>query len=185
VKTLLNVGDTIYRELKNMICWSKSNGGMGSLYRSQHELIVLFKNGSEPHVNNIQLGKYGRFRTNVWAYAGVNTFKASRAEELDWHPTVKPVVMVSDAIRDCSKPGSIVLDPFGGSGTTLIAAAKTKRRGFLMELDPKYVDVAIRRWQNLFGLEARHADTGQTFSEVAQERQASTSHAREATHVDA
>ena len=140
----------IYDELKNIICWAKTNGGMGSLYRSQHEFITLWKKGRAPHINNVELGRHGRYRTNVWSYAGVNTFKRGRMEELASHPTVKPCAMVMDAIKDCSKPKGIILDAFGGSGTTLIAAAKTKRRGYLLELDPLYVDVIVRRWQTLF-----------------------------------
>jgi DNA modification methylase len=163
---LLEAGHAIYDELKNIICWTKTNGGMGSLYRSQHELIPVWKKGKAPHQNNVQLGKYGRYRTNVWTYAGVNTFRRGRMEELASHPTVKPCALVMDAIKDCSKPQSVILDPFGGSGTTLIAAAKTKRRARLMELDPAYVDVAVKRWQSLFGAEARHAESGLSFDRM-------------------
>jgi DNA modification methylase len=177
---ILEAGREVYEELMNLIVWTKTNGGLGSLYRSQHELIPCFKKGTSPHINNVQLGKYGRFRTNVWPYAGVNTFKRGRETELAWHPTVKPVALVKDAIRDCSKPQGIILDPFCGSGTTLIAAAKTQRRGYLMELDPRYVDVTIKRWQDLFGAKARHAETGKTFAEVQQERAASN--AKEVCH---
>jgi DNA modification methylase len=169
--TLLEAGQSVYDELKNIICWAKTNGGMGSLYRSQSEFIPCFKKGTAPHINNVQLGKYGRFRTNVWSYAGANTFKRGRETELAWHPTVKPVALVKDAIKDCSKPGGIILDAFGGSGTTLIAAAQTKRRGFLIELEPKYVDIAVRRWEVMFGAEARHAENGMTFAEVKRQRQ--------------
>ena len=112
---LLEAGQSVYEELKNIICWTKTNGGMGSFYRSQHELIPCFKKGTAPHINNVQLGKYGRFRTNVWSYAGANTFKRDRETELAWHPTVKPVALVKDAIKDCSKPGGIILDAFGGA----------------------------------------------------------------------
>jgi DNA modification methylase len=170
LSALLEAGHATYDELKNIICWAKTNGGMGSLYRSQHEFITLWKKGRAPHINNIELGRHGRYRTNVWTYAGVNTFKRGRMEELASHPTVKPVAMVMDAIKDCSKPKGIILDAFGGSGTTLIAAAKTKRRGYLLELDPLYVDVIVRRWQTLFRSEARHAKTGLTFSEMAEQR---------------
>ena len=161
----------------------QTNGGMGSFYRSQHELIACFKKGTAPHINNIQLGKYGRFRTNVWSYAGANTFKRGRETELAWHPTVKPVALVKDAIKDCSKPGGIILDAFGGSGTTLIAAAKTKRRGFLIELEPKYVDLTVRRWEALFGTLARHAETGLTFAEMKRERESDLTVARQAGEV--
>ena len=167
---LLEAGQSVYDELKNIICWTKTNGGLGSFYRSAHELIPCFKKGTAAHINNVQLGKYGRFRTNVWPYAGSNTFKRNRETELCWHPTVKPVALVKDAIKDCSKPGGIILDAFGGSGTTLIAAAQTKRRGFLIELEPKYVDVTVRRWEALFGAKARHAETGLTFAEMKRQR---------------
>ncbi|WP_082540066.1 DNA methyltransferase [Bosea sp. Leaf344] len=164
---LLTAGHSVYAELKTVICWAKTNAGMGSLYRSQTEFVVLWKVGKAAHINNIELGKHGRYRTTLWTYAGANTFRKGRMEDLAAHPTVKPCVMVMDAIKDCSKPNGIILDPFGGSGTTLIAAHKTKRRGYLMEYDPLYVDVAIRRWEKLFKREARHSETGLTFSEMA------------------
>ena len=145
---------------------------MGSFYRSQHELVFVFKNGTAPHINNFGLGETGRYRTNVWRYAGVNTLKRDRQDELDMHPTVKPWAMIADICKDSSKRGGVVLDPFGGSGTTLIAAQKTGRRGYLLELDPLYVDTAIRRWQKLFGKPARHAATGLTFDELAAQRAA-------------
>ena len=164
---LLTAGHSVYDELKTVICWAKTNAGMGSLYRSQTEFVVLWKVGKAAHINNIELGKHGRYRTTLWTYAGANTFRKGRMEDLAAHPTVKPCAMVMDAIKDCSKPNGIILDPFGGSGTTLIAAHKTKRRGYLMEYDPLYVDVAIRRWEKLFKREARHAETGLTFAEMA------------------
>jgi DNA modification methylase len=172
VEAVLSAGREAFSELKNIICWTKTNGGMGSLWRSQHELIPVFKNGRRPHINNVMLGKHGRYRTNVWTYAGVNTFKRGRDAELDMHPTVKPTALVVDAIKDCSKPNGIILDSFAGSGTTLIAAAKTKRRGYVMELDGRYVDVIVNRWQALFKAEARHAETGLTFAEMARLRSA-------------
>ena len=150
-----------------MCVWVKTNGGMGSFYRSQHEFCFVFKKGTAPHINNFGLGEKGRYRTNVWSYAGMNTFKAGRMEELSVHPTVKPVAMIADAMRDCSKRGGIVVDAFVGSGTLFIAAEKTKRVGYGLELDPKYVDVAIRRWQAWTGGTARLAATGQSFAEVA------------------
>ena len=160
-----------YDELKNICVWNKSNGGMGSLYRSKHELIAVFKNGKGPHVNNIELGKHGRYRTNVWDYAGQSSMSTKRDKELAMHPTVKPVKMIADAIMDCSDRGQIVLDPFGGSGSTLIASEKTHRLGRLIELEPKYVDVTIRRWQKLTGEKAMLAATGQTFDVLAKARQ--------------
>jgi DNA modification methylase len=163
----LNAGFAVFDQLKTVLTWAKTCAGLGSLYRSQTELITLWKKGKAAHINNIELGRHGRYRTTLWTYAGVNGFRKGRMEELESHPTVKPCAMVMDAIKDCSKPKGIILDPFGGSGTTLIAAAKTKRRGFVLELDPLYVDVAVRRWEKLFKAEARHAETGLTFSETA------------------
>lgn len=145
---MLKAGEGVYAELKNLIVWVKDNGGMGTFYRSRHELIFAFKNGTAPHVNSFELGQHGRYRTNVWQYRGVNTLRAGRMEELQLHPTVKPVQMIADAIKDCSGRGDIVLDLFGGSGSTLIAAHKTGRRGYLVELDPVYCDRIIRRWEN-------------------------------------
>ena len=144
---MLQAGSANYSELKNLIVWAKDNGGMGSFYRSRHELIFAFKNGSAPHMNSFELGQHGRYRTNVWEYRGVNTLKAGRAEELALHPTVKPVAMLADAIKDVSKRGGIVLDLFGGSGSTLIAAHKTGRRARLCEFDPIYCDRILSRWE--------------------------------------
>jgi DNA modification methylase len=167
---LLSAGRITYSELKNLCVWNKDNGGMGSLYRSKHELIFVFKNGSEPHINNVELGIHGRNRTNVWDYSGVNSLRHGRLDELAMHPTVKPVALVADAILDCSKRGGIVLDCFGGSGTTLIAAEKTGRLGCVMELDPAYVDVTLRRFQTLTGVSAIHAETHRTFSDTERAR---------------
>jgi DNA modification methylase len=152
-------------ELKNICVWVKSNAGMGSLYRSQHEFVFVFKCGAADHINNVELGKYGRNRTNVWEYRGSNSFGADRESLLRYHPTVKPVAMVSDAIKDCSKRGDLILDPFGGSGTTLIAAEKAKRRAALIELDPLYADVTIRRWQSYADGLATNAASGAPFSD--------------------
>jgi DNA modification methylase len=156
--------------LLNLCVWNKTNGGMGSLYRSKHELVLIAKKGKAPHTNNVELGKHGRYRTNVWDYAGVNTFSRNRMADLADHPTVKPVALVADAIRDVSLPGEIVLDAFMGSGTTILAAERTKRRAYGIEISPGYVDVAIRRWETLTGEQAVLASTGQTFEEVAGER---------------
>ncbi|MCG8509589.1 MAG: hypothetical protein MI741_10230, partial [Rhodospirillales bacterium] len=142
------------------------NAGLGSFYRSQYELVAVFKHGSAPHQNNIQLGRFGRNRSNVWTYAGVNTFKIGRMEELSLHPTVKPVALVADAIRDASKQGDVILDPFCGSGTTIIAAEETSRIAYGLELDPVYVDVAVRRWETLTGGTARLASNGLGFAEM-------------------
>jgi DNA modification methylase len=144
---MLDAGNNIYDELKNLIVWVKDNGGMGSFYRSRHELIFAFKKGNAPHINSFELGQHGRYRTNVWQYKGVNTMRAGRLEELALHPTVKPVQMIVDAIKDVSGRGDIVLDLFGGSGSTLIAAHKTGRRSYLCELDSIYCDRIITRWE--------------------------------------
>lgn len=166
ISELMSSGNSIYTGFKNLCVWNKNNGGMGSLYRSKHELVFVFKKGSSPHINNIELGKHGRYRTNVWDYAGVNTMKSERMSELAMHPTVKPVAMVEDAILDCSNRGDIILDCFGGSGSTLLAADNSGRRGFLMELDPLYVDVIIKRWQECTGNKALHHETRRTFDDI-------------------
>ena len=160
-------GDAHYAELKNLIVWNKDNGGMGSFYRSKHELIFAFKNGTAKHINNFGLGDTGRYRTNVWDYHGANSMHKSRADELAMHPTVKPVELVADAMLDCSKRGGVVLDCFGGSGSTLIAAEKTGRKGRLVEIDPKYCDVIVRRWQDYTGKQAVHAGLDLSFDAIA------------------
>jgi DNA modification methylase len=160
---MLAAGRHTYRELKNLVVWNKTNAGMGSFYRSQHELIFVWKNGRGKHVNNIELGRHGRNRTNVWTHGGANTFSSDRLDDLAMHPTVKPVAMVADAIRDCSRRADIVLDSFGGSGTTLIACEQTCRKARLIELDPIYCDQIVRRWQKLTGRNAMHTITGKPF----------------------
>ena len=167
---MLAAGRRTYRELKNLVVWNKTNAGMGSFYRSQHELIFVWKNGRGKHINNIELGRHGRNRSNVWTYAGVNVFGPDRLDELAMHPTVKPVALVADAIRDCSRRGDIVLDSFGGSGTTLIACEQTHRKGRLIELDAAYCDQIIRRWQKLTGKTALHDSTGQPFDNAGSQR---------------
>jgi DNA modification methylase len=171
---LLAAGKSAYSEMKNLCVWAKTNGGQGSLYRSQHELVAVFKVGDGEHVNNVELGRFGRNRSNVWHYAGVNSFKAGRQEELEAHPTVKPVALVTDAIKDVTRRGAIVLDVFGGSGTTLIAAERTGRRARLLEIEPRYVDVTIARFEQVTKADAVHAETGQTFAEIADERRITT-----------
>lgn len=153
---------------------------MGSLYRSKHELILVFKAGTDSHTNNVELGRHGRNRTNVWEYAGVNTFRAGRLDELAMHPTVKPVALIADAIKDASKRSSIILDPFCGSGSTLIAAEKTGRRGYGIEIDSQYVDTAVRRWQCYSGKLAHLDGSDATFEEIAEQRSMSS-----ATQIDA
>jgi DNA methylase len=164
---MLAAAQPIYGPPKNLCVWNKTNAGMGTFYRSKHELVFVFKVGSAPHINNFGLGERGRYRSNVWDYAGVNTFRRGRMEELSAHPTVKPLPLVVDALKDCSKRRGIVLDPFLGSGTTLLAAEKTGRLGRGIELDPHYVDAAIRRWQALTGQPAIHVASGSTFDEWA------------------
>jgi len=166
---LLAAGQAVFSELKNLCVWNKTNGGMGSFYRSKHELMFVFKIGSAPHTNTFGLGDTGRYRTNVWDHAGVNALRRGRAEELAMHPTVKPVALVADAIRDCSRRGEIALDPFAGSGTTLVAAEKTGRLARLIEFDPAYCDQIVRRFEKVTGKQAKLAATGQTFEAVAGE----------------
>lgn len=163
---MLAAGARVYGDPKNLIVWVKDNAGMGTFYRSQHELVFVFKKGEGAHVNNFELGQFGRSRSNVWKYAGVNSMKAGRLEELSMHPTVKPLDMVADAIKDCSRPKSVILDPFGGSGTTLIAAEKTGRRARVIEIDPRYCDVIIRRWERYTGRRATLGDSRCTFEEI-------------------
>ena len=167
IRELGTAGDQVYSELKNICVWVKTNAGMGSLYRSQHELIFVFKSGHGQHVNNIQLGRFGRNRTNVWEYPGAATPAGGDEERglLELHPTVKPVTLVADALMDCSPRNGIVLDPFAGSGSTIIAAERTGRRARAIELDPRFVDVAIRRWQRFTRQSAIHFETGKPFDE--------------------
>lgn len=167
MREMLDAGKKVYTGLKNLVVWKKTNAGQGSFYRSQHELIFVWKNGDAPHVNNFELGQHGRNRANVWTYAGVNTFRSDRLEELAVHPTVKPVAMIADAMRDCSRRGDIVLDPFVGSGTTILAAERVGRRAYALDLDPLYVDVAVRRWQAFTRRDAILEGTGTTFDELA------------------
>jgi DNA modification methylase len=171
MRELLAAGHAAYSELKNLCIWSKDNAGMGSFYRSQHELIFVFENGPGSYRNNVQLGRFGRSRSNVWHYPGVNSFARSTNEGdlLALHPTVKPVALVADAIEDCSSRGDLVLDPFLGSGTTIIAAERTGRSGYGMELDPGYVDTVVRRWQRFTGLGAVDQTSGLTFTRREEE----------------
>lgn len=163
-------GEQAYAELKNVIVWNKGSGGMGSFYRSQHELIFVWKKGTAKHINNFGLGANGRYRTNLWTYPGNNSFHKNRDKELAAHATVKPIDLVADAIRDCSHSGGIILDAFGGSGTTLLAAERTRRRARLIELEPTYCDVIIRRWQDMTGRTAVLATTGEDFDDICNAR---------------
>jgi DNA modification methylase len=172
---VLFAGGQVYNKLLNLCVWAKNNAGMGSMYRSQHELVFVFKKGSGSHRNNVELGRHGRYRTNVWSYPGMNSFGRTTDEGnmLALHPTVKPVRLVADAILDCTARGEIVLDSFLGSGTTLMAAEKIGRSCFGIELDPLYVDTVVRRWQAYTGDNARLAATGKTFEETSLDRQVS------------
>lgn len=165
VYEVIGAGRKHYSELKNICVWSKLNAGMGAMYRSQHEMVMVFKHGTAPHINTIMLGKYGRYRSNIWSFAGVNSF-GKQQEDLKMHPTVKPVAMLVEAIKDCTRRKHIVLDPFGGSGSTLIACEDSGRVARCIELDPLYVDLIIRRWQKHTGKQATLQATGQTFAEL-------------------
>ena len=168
---LISAARSVYAELKNVCVWVKENGGQGSLYRSQHEFVFVFKSGNGSHRNNIQLGTYGRYRTNVWNYPRVNSlFRSTDEGKLsELHPTIKPVELVADAILDCTARGDVVLDAFLGSGTTVIAAERVGRVCYAMELEPAYVDTAVRRWQRYTGLTAVHEAKGQTFEQCEKE----------------
>lgn len=183
IRELSEAADDAYTELKNICVWSKSNAGMGSLYRSAHEFIFVYKNGSAKHINNVELGRFGRSRTNVWQYAGMSSFGKDREASLAGHPTPKPLALVSDAILDCSKRGGIILDAFAGSGTTLLAAEKTGRRGYGIELDPHYVDLIIKRFQEVYSLEATHVDTDLSFGQVRAKRAEHDRHGQENPHT--
>jgi DNA modification methylase len=169
-REIQDAAQPLFGEPRQLCVWAKDNGGMGTFYRSQHELVYVFKKGTAPHINNFELGQHGRYRTNVWKYPGVNTFKGKGYELLALHPTVKPVSLIADAIRDCSHRKGIVLDPFAGSGTILVAAERTGRHARATELDPQYVDVAVLRWQRVTGKRAILSATGQTWDQVRAER---------------
>ena len=176
---LLAAGRATKLTLKNLCVWVKTNAGMGTFYRSQHELIAVFKLGDGPHINSFELGQHGRRRTNVWTYHGFNAFGTGRDAALAMHPTVKPVALIADAIKDCSKRNGLILDPFLGSGTTVLAAEVTGRRAAALELDPRYVDCAIRRWQRTTGKVGQLAATGESFEAIAAAR---AGEAKEAAH---
>lgn len=183
IAELLSAGDQLAFEHKNLIVWDKGKGGMGSLYRSAHELIAVFKHGTGRHTNNVMLGKHGRDRHNIWRYAGMNRFGGGRDRALALHATVKPVQLLCDLLLDASNHGNIVFDGFGGSGSLLIAAHKMGRRTRLVELEPKYCDVTIQRFINAFGIEPTHRSTGKTFSELSVERRGMALPTGEGSHV--
>jgi DNA modification methylase len=163
---LLGAAIPLYSEWKNLLCWNKVNAGQGSFYRSKHELIAVFKSGTGSHINNFRLGAQGRYRTNVLDCPSVNSLDPARRGDLELHPTVKPIALIADLIRDCSRRNGIIIDPFGGAGTTALAAERTGRIARVAELDPLYVDVAVRRWQKITGIPVRHIETGRTFADV-------------------
>jgi DNA modification methylase len=179
IEELSAAGNAVYSAMLNLCVWAKTNAGQGSFYRSQHELIGVFRVGTEQHQNNVELGRFGRNRSNLWTYAGVNGFGTGRTELLRMHPTVKPIALVADAMRDCTAKGDAVLDPFVGSGTTLLAAEKIGRRGYALEFEPRYVDVSIRRWQAYTKSEAVLDGDGRTFAELEVERMGANS-----AHID-
>jgi DNA modification methylase len=170
IADLISIGSSLYGTMLNLVVWNKTNAGQGSLYRSQHELIGVFRVGDQAHRNNVELGRFGRNRSNVWTYPGVNSFGRGRMQTLASHPTVKPVALVADALLDCTARGDIVLDPFAGSGTIVLAAEKIGRVARGIEYEPGYIDVAIKRWQDITKLDAMLVDDGRSFAEIAEER---------------
>jgi DNA modification methylase len=176
---LLTAARPLYADWKNLLFWNKTKSGQGNFLRSKHELIAVFRNGNAPHFNNFGLGANGRYRANVLDYPGVNCLHPARRGDLDMHPTVKPVALVADLIRDCSRRHGIILDPFGGSGTTILAAERAGRIARVIELDPLYIDVTIRRWEQTTGVPARHAELGLTFEEAAAKRRSNKANSAE------
>jgi DNA modification methylase len=170
IENLVVSGRHVYGAMLNLVVWVKTNPGQGSFYRSQHELIGVFRVGDTPHLNTVELGRHGRNRSNVWQYTGANTFRAGRLDDLRAHPTVKPVAMIADALKDCTRRDDIVLDTFCGSGATLLAAERVGRCGYGLEIDPRFVDVAVRRWQTATARDAVHAVSGLIFEEVSRQR---------------
>lgn len=166
---LQTAGLRVFDEIKNVCIWNKRNAGVGAFSRSKHEMIFVFKRGTAPHINTFGLGGEGRHRSNVWDYAGVSGISKTGRDELAMHPTVKPVSMILDALKDVFARGAIVLDNFGGSGSTLIAAEKCGRRAHMIEYDPRYCDTIVRRWQRYTGKQAIRDTTGQTFEELVAE----------------
>jgi DNA modification methylase len=167
IAELMAAAKPVYGDAINIAVWVKSNAGQGSFYRSQHELVGVFRVGQAPHLNNVELGRHGRSRSNVWHYAGVNSFRAGRMDELRSHPTAKPVALIADAIKDCTRRGDVVIDTFSGSGATILAAERVGRHARALEIEPRFVDVAIRRWQAFTRRDARHAESGLSFDEIA------------------
>jgi DNA modification methylase len=163
---LMLAAKPIYGAAINVAVWVKSNAGQGSFYRSQHEFIGVFRVGKTPHLNNVELGRHGRSRSNVWHYAGVNSFRAGRMDELRAHPTAKPIALVADVLKDCTRRGDVVLDTFSGSGVSIMAAERVGRHARALEIEPRFIDVAIRRWQAFARKDAIHAKSGLSFDEI-------------------
>jgi DNA modification methylase len=180
VELVLETGRTLGLDLLNLVVWAKTNGGMGGLWRSQHELLPVFKKPGAPHTNNVELGKHGRYRTNLWTYPGASSLGSDARDGLADHPTVKPVALLEDALLDVTHPNDLVLEPFAGSGSTLIACELTGRRCRAIELAPHYVDLVVRRWQALTGKIAMHDETGASFAEMEALRLAATGPANSA-----
>jgi DNA modification methylase len=170
IRDLIEAGDAVYEAYLDLVTWVKTNAGQGGLYRKQSEFIGVFRVGRGPNRNNVQMGKFGRNRSNVWTYAGANTLRSGRMDDLAAHPTVKPLRLVADALKDVTAPGEIVLDTFAGSGTTILAADRVGRQARALEIDPKYADIAVRRWQSATGRDAVHLETGLTFGELQRSR---------------
>jgi DNA modification methylase len=170
IRDLIEAGEAVYEAYLDLVTWVKTNAGQGGLYRKQSEFIGVFRVGRGPNRNNVQMGRFGRNRSNVWTYAGANTFRSGRMNDLAAHPTVKPLRMVADALKDVTAPGEIVLDSFAGSGTTILAAERVGRQARALEIDPKYADTAVRRWQTDTGRDAVHVETGLTFGELQRYR---------------
>jgi hypothetical protein len=167
LREIIDAGEAVYGELKTLVVWDKQQPGMGSFYRNQFELVFVYKVGSAPHRNNFGLGQWGRNRSSIWSYPGANAKRRGRLDDLAMHPTVKSLPCTMDAIRDVTHRGEIVLDPFSGAATTILACEKTGRIGRAIELDSKYVDVGIRRWELATGRDAVHVATGLTFTELS------------------
>jgi len=166
IAELLAAAKPVYGDTINIAVWVKSNAGQGSFYRGQHELVGVFRVGQTPHLNHVELGRHGRSRSNVWHYAEVNSFRTGRMQELRSYPSAKPVALVADVIKDCTRRGDVVLDTFAGLGTTILAAERVGRHARALEIEPRFVDVAIRRWQAFTRRDARHAESGLSFGEI-------------------
>jgi hypothetical protein len=169
VDQVMSAAKDVYDKILTIAVWDKIHPGQGGFYRNQYELFVVTRVGGDTHLNNVQLGKFGRNRSNVWRHPGFNAFGKNRLKELALHPTIKPTQLIVDCLKDCTRPGDVVLDVFAGSGSTILAAERTRRRAYAVEIEPRFVDVCIRRWQEFTGRDAIHLKTGRTFNQLAQE----------------